>query len=123
LSEWWIDDRRNGDAVKFMLRPFDAEDMDCYRVSPLVNNAKNDSDWPQRFVVTGSQFRKIVEAVTDELLQWTTELEKRGIKGEEMNFDEKEKQSATNQIFNIQKLGVLGNVINSQVAFHLPRFS
>jgi putative SOS response-associated peptidase YedK len=41
--QWWIDDRRNGDAVKFMLRPFDAGDMDCYRVSPLVNNAKNDS--------------------------------------------------------------------------------
>ena len=31
--------------MKFMLRPFEAEDMDCYRVSPLVNNAK--SDWPE----------------------------------------------------------------------------
>ncbi len=41
--QWWIDDRRNGEAVKFMLRPFHADDMDCYRVSPLVNNAKNDS--------------------------------------------------------------------------------
>jgi putative SOS response-associated peptidase YedK len=39
----WIDDRRNGEAVKFMLRPFEAGDMDCYRVSPLVNNTKNDS--------------------------------------------------------------------------------
>jgi hypothetical protein len=27
----WIDDRRNGDAVKFMLRPFTAEKMNCYR--------------------------------------------------------------------------------------------
>jgi putative SOS response-associated peptidase YedK len=41
--QWWIDDRRNGEAVKFMLRPFEAGDMDCYRVSPLVNNTKNDS--------------------------------------------------------------------------------
>jgi putative SOS response-associated peptidase YedK len=41
--QWWIDDRRRGEDVKFLLRPFDAEDMDCYRVSPLVNNAMNDS--------------------------------------------------------------------------------
>lgn len=41
--QWWIDDRRNGEAVKFMLRPFDARGMDCYRVSPQVNNARNDS--------------------------------------------------------------------------------
>ena len=26
-----------------MLRPYPAEDMDCYPVSSLVNNAKNDS--------------------------------------------------------------------------------
>jgi hypothetical protein len=39
----WIDDRRNGDAVKFMLRPFTAENMEYYRVSPLANNARNDS--------------------------------------------------------------------------------
>jgi putative SOS response-associated peptidase YedK len=41
--QWWIDDRRKGDDVNFLLRPFEAEKMDCYRVSPLVNNAKNDS--------------------------------------------------------------------------------
>ena len=41
--QWWIDDRRNGEAVKFMLRPFEAGDMDCYRVSPPVDNARNDS--------------------------------------------------------------------------------
>jgi putative SOS response-associated peptidase YedK len=40
---WWIDERRDGEAVKFMLRPYPAEDMDCYRVSKLVNNARNDS--------------------------------------------------------------------------------
>jgi putative SOS response-associated peptidase YedK len=41
--QWWIDTRRNGEAVKFLLRPYSAEDMDCYRVSALVNNSKNDS--------------------------------------------------------------------------------
>src|SRR5260221_10500846 len=61
------------------------------------------SDWAQRIVVDGSQFKHIVEAVTNELLQWTIELDKRGIKGEHMDFDEKEKQSATHQVFNIQK--------------------
>jgi putative SOS response-associated peptidase YedK len=41
--QWWIDDRRRGEDVKYLLRQFDSGDMDCYRVSPLVNNAKNDS--------------------------------------------------------------------------------
>jgi putative SOS response-associated peptidase YedK len=40
---WWIDERRDGEAVKFMLRPYPPEGMDCYRVSKLVNNARNDS--------------------------------------------------------------------------------
>ena len=71
---------------------------------------------PQRLVITGSEYKCIVEAVTDELLQWTVELEKRGIKGENMNFDEKEKQSAGNMVFNIGSVqGNVGNVTNSQV--------
>jgi len=40
---WWIDERRDGESVKSLLRPYPAEDMDCYRVSKLVNNARNDS--------------------------------------------------------------------------------
>jgi hypothetical protein len=35
--------------------------------------------------------------VKNELLQWTVELEKRGINGEDMNFDEKEKQLASHR--------------------------
>jgi len=74
------------------------------------------STWPQRALISGASFRHIVEAVTNELLKWTTELEKRGIKGDDMDFDDKEKQSASHQVFNIQKFtGVLGNVTNSQV--------
>ncbi len=41
--QWWISNRRDGEAVKFMLRPFEAGDMDSCRVSALVNSAKNDS--------------------------------------------------------------------------------
>jgi putative SOS response-associated peptidase YedK len=40
----WIDNGRyDGNSVKFLLRPYPAEEMDCYRVSKLVNNARNDS--------------------------------------------------------------------------------
>ena len=77
------------------------------------------SAWPQRITLSGGRLKHILEAVRTELLQWTVELEKRGIKGEDMDFDEKEKQSATNQVFNIQKFtGILGNVQNSQVALY-----
>jgi hypothetical protein len=73
------------------------------------------SDWPQRVTLNPGQFKAILEAVRNELLQWTIKLEKRGIKGEDMNFDEKEKQLATN--VHIEKFtGVFGNVNNSQVA-------
>jgi putative SOS response-associated peptidase YedK len=40
--QWWIDDRRNGKDVKFMLRPFHTEHMDWCRVSMLVNNLRNE---------------------------------------------------------------------------------
>lgn len=39
---WWIDERRKGEDLKILLRPFRPEAMDCHRVSPLVNNVKND---------------------------------------------------------------------------------
>jgi len=44
-EDWqrWIDERHNGKDSKYLLRPFDAEDMDSYRVSQLVNDARNDS--------------------------------------------------------------------------------
>jgi hypothetical protein len=35
------------------------------------------SDWPQRFVVAGSQYKPIIEAVTN---RWASELETRGLK-------------------------------------------
>ena len=42
--QWWLQpDRFEPQFLKTLLRPYPAEDMDCYRVSKLVNNAKNDS--------------------------------------------------------------------------------
>jgi hypothetical protein len=84
---------------------------------PIMDDAGSSfgSDWPQRITTSGMKFKHILEGVRNELLRWATELEKRGIKGEGMNFDEKEKQLATN--VNIEKFtGVFGNVTNSQVA-------
>jgi hypothetical protein len=58
----------------------------------------------------------MVEAVRDRLLDWSLELEKRGITGENMSFDEREKEAARSQIFNIQNFtGVFGNVSHSNV--------
>jgi hypothetical protein len=52
---------------------------------PVTKNfsIKNDlgdsfgSDWPQRFVVLGSAYQRVIQAVAE---RWTTELETRGIK-------------------------------------------
>lgn len=40
---WWIDEERKGKDLQVLLRPYPAEDMDCCKVSTIVNNAKNDS--------------------------------------------------------------------------------
>lgn len=77
------------------------------------------TQFPQRFTLGGSQFKRMVDAVTDELLKWTTELQKRGIKGENMNFEEKEKQTAASMVFNIGTVhGAVGNISNSPVTFY-----
>jgi hypothetical protein len=78
------------------------------------------SDFAQRIAVSGTTFKVIVEAVRDRLLDWSVELEKRGIVGENMSFDREEKESAQQQTFHIQNViqnvtGVLGNITNSNV--------
>lgn len=85
---------------------------------PIVDSLGTSSgaEWPQRVIIIPDQFQGIVEAVRNELLRWVIELERRGIKGENMNFDEQEKKSAANQIFNIGTVhGTVGNITNSQV--------
>ncbi len=74
------------------------------------------STFVQRVVFSGIVFKGMVEAVRDRLLDWSLELEKRGITGENMSFDEQEKKAAHNQIFHIQHVtGIVGNVTDSNV--------
>lgn len=77
------------------------------------------SQFPQQVEFDGFQLRRIVEAVKEEVLNWTIELEKRGILGEDMTFNEQEKRTATTQTFHIQQFsGVIGNVSNSKVEIY-----
>jgi hypothetical protein len=77
------------------------------------------SQWPQRVVFSSSQMKTIIEAIRNELLKWSIELERRGIKGEDMSFNEQEKQSAAKQVFNIGTVhGMVGNISNSQVTLY-----
>jgi hypothetical protein len=74
------------------------------------------SDWQQQIEIPTIQLRGLLSAIRDKLLDWSLELEKRGILGENMSFDEKERQSAQSQVFHIQNLtGVAGNISNSSV--------
>src|SRR6266850_549109 len=75
--------------------------------------------WNQRLVFSGAVFTGILQSIRDRLLDWALELEQRGIKGENMSFDEKEKSAAQTQVFNIQNMhGVAGNVSNSTVTVY-----
>lgn len=77
------------------------------------------NQFAQRIAISSNQLTRILEAVKDEILNWTVELEKRGILGENMSFDEKEKNAATSQTFNIQKFtGIIGDVSHSNVQLH-----
>lgn len=73
----------------------------------------------QRFVISGTVFKAILEAVKDQLLDWSIELEKRGITGENMSFAENEKQAAQKTVFHIQNMnGIIGDLKDSQVAIY-----
>jgi putative SOS response-associated peptidase YedK len=40
---WWLEPKRfEPEFLKTLLRPYPADDMECQRVSKLVNSAKND---------------------------------------------------------------------------------
>jgi hypothetical protein len=77
------------------------------------------SDWPQQIEFSTVQLKGVLSAVAEKLLDWSLELEKRRILGEDMSFDESERQSAHNQTFHIQSFtGVLGNVSHSNVQIY-----
>jgi hypothetical protein len=58
------------------------------------------------------QVRAIPEAVKDRVLEWACELERRGVHGEGMTFNDKEKQIAHTIVFNIKDstVGQLNNM-------------
>ena len=92
---------------------------DHISVSAIVGDDYLVNQFPQSVGFSGSQLKKILEAIKDEILKWTLELEKRGIIGQDMTFNEKEKQSAVNQTFHIQQFtGVIGDVKNSSVQIY-----
>jgi hypothetical protein len=77
------------------------------------------NQFPQRVVISSAKIRTVLEGVKDKLLDWAIELEQRGVLGENMSFDEKEKQSAKGHVFHIQNAtGIFGNVSNSQVTVY-----
>lgn len=69
-----------------------------------------------RFVTSGEQFKRILEAVRNQLLEWTIGLKKRGIVGEDMNFNENEKRSANSYNFNNCNVGMAGEIRDSQAS-------
>ncbi len=74
------------------------------------------SHWQQQIKFSPVQLKGLLSAVKDKLLDWSLELETRGITGENMSFDERERKSAQGQVFNIQHFaGVLGDVSHSSV--------
>ena len=96
-----------------LIRPLKSKERVRLDGGAIVNT------FPQRLIMSPVYFATIAEQVKERILNWTLELEKRGIKGEGMSFDEKEKQAAHTQVFNIQNMtGVAGNVHNSTVTVY-----
>jgi hypothetical protein len=87
-----------------------------YPLTSDLGMVGNMNDWPQRILIPTLRMKTIASTVRDRLLDWSSELESRGITGENMTFAAAEQKSAHSQTFNIQHFtGVLGNVSNSTV--------
>jgi hypothetical protein len=86
---------------------------------PLVALTGNPREFPvfkQRITFSGSNVVGLLEGVKNRLLNWSIELEQRGIVGANMSFNEKEQSIAKSQTFNIQTMhGVIGDPQNSQI--------
>ncbi len=87
---------------------------------PVGNDMGMDvSDWQQQIKFSPVRLKGILSVVRDRLLDWSGELEKRGILGENMSFADEERKSAHSQIFNIEHVtGVVGNVTDSNVQIY-----
>jgi hypothetical protein len=87
-----------------------------FPVVPLTGDVSEFPQFQQRVVFPGSRVVGLLEAVKNKLVDWSIELEQRGIIGENMSFNEQEQRTAKSQIFNIQNMhGVIGDSQSSQV--------
>lgn len=74
------------------------------------------SRFRQQVVFPRSRVVGVLEAVKNKLMDWSIELEQRGIIGDNMSFNEQEQRTAKSQTFNIQNMhGVIGDSQNSQI--------
>lgn len=76
----------------------------------LMKLAQADFELSLHIPVT--QFSKIIDNVRNVILEWTLKLEEEGILGENMTFNDKEKQAA-NQIPSVTN--IIGTMVNSQL--------
>lgn len=75
-------------------------------------------EWPQQMRIDSTKISGVLDAIRNKVVDWSAELEKRGIMGENMSFNPTERQSA-HQSISIQNFtGVLGTVTNSAVTIY-----
>jgi hypothetical protein len=86
------------------------------RLTDLIGDSGLITSFPQRIEFSISAAIGILEAVRNRLLEWSIELERQGILGENMSFKDEEKAIAKNQTFNIEHMtGFIGDVSQSKV--------
>jgi AbiTii len=98
------------------IEEFSKQETICFEPEPYAPLAGAYASVPQRVAFSGIVFKGMLDVVRDRLLEWSLELEKRRITGDNMSFDEHEKQAAHSQVFHIQHVtGIVGNVTDSNV--------
>jgi hypothetical protein len=75
---------------------------------------------PVHLIVAGSQLLGVLNTVRNKILDWSLELEKRGVLGNDMTFSKEEQMKASTNVYNIGSVAVLGDIHakNVQVGDH-----
>jgi len=90
-----------------------------YRLTDHSGDSSLVGQFPQRVAFSRSALAGILEGIKNKLLDWSIELEQRGIVGENMSFGEQEKAMAKSQIFNIEHFtGNIGDISHSKVEIY-----
>lgn len=93
------------------------KDKYCYIQFPKATEQKlmKSMEIPMQpiLIVSQSQIISIIETVRNSILEWALKLEENGIMGEAMSFTIKEKEQASNIIYNIKN--AIGSMHNSQL--------